>query len=57
MFLRDYFNPPADIRFCEDDDRFIAARSRPVSETISQVANAGMHILRVAEPQPLPLRS
>jgi len=55
MFVRDYYNPPADVRFCEESDAFIAARVQPIGELVSQVAAAGLRIVQVAEPSPLPL--
>ncbi len=55
MFLRNYFRPPADVRWCPETDLMVQSRSYPVSKVIRWHLAAGLAITAVAEPQPLPL--
>lgn len=55
MFVRNYFQPPPDIRFCEDRDEFIASRVYPVSDIVNWVVEAGLQVRQLCEPEPLPI--
>ncbi len=55
MFLRDYFRPPADIRWSPEDDLMVQSRSYPISESLSWFLDSGFTITAVREPEPLPV--
>jgi len=55
MFLRDYFRPPADVRFAADSDLFVRAKTYPLGQTIAWLHQAGLVLERLVEPEPLPI--
>ena len=57
MFLTSYFNPPADVRFTEDEENFIRAEQVPIGTFIDYLLDAGLTIKRVLEPKPIELET
>lgn len=55
MFLRDYFHPPADVRFAAEGDLFVRAKTYPLGLTIDWLRQAGLVLERLVEPEPLPI--
>jgi len=56
MFLRHYFQPPPDVREDPaDDDLIVRAKTYPLGQTIDWLHQAGLQLLRLVEPQPLPI--
>ncbi|MCJ8331171.1 MAG: class I SAM-dependent methyltransferase [Lentisphaeria bacterium] len=55
LFLHDYFNPPADVRFTEDDTVMVRSRAWPISDYVSWVFDANLSLEALIEPQALPV--
>lgn len=55
MFLSDYFEPPREVRFTEDEESFVRTRQYPLSTYINWLIEAGFKIERVLELKPLDL--
>lgn len=55
MFIRNYFNPPADTRFTRDGKEMIHARFYPISTMIRWILNSGLVLEQMLEPSPLPV--
>jgi hypothetical protein len=55
MFVRDYFSPPADVRFAAEGDLFVRARTYPLGQTVDWLRQAGLVLERLVEPAPLPI--
>lgn len=53
MFVTDYFRPPADVRFTEDEENFITAEQIPVGTFIDYLLEAGLTLKKVMEPKPV----
>jgi len=57
IFLRDYFNPPPDVRVTTDGQHSVAARTYSISTMTGWLHESGFTIERILEPQPLPIDS
>ena len=55
MFVTDYFKPPVDVRFTEDEEEFIRAEQIPLGTFIDYIVKAGLTLKKVHEPKPIDL--
>jgi SAM-dependent methyltransferase len=55
MFISNYFEPPREVRFTEDEESFVRTRQYPLSTYINWLVEAGFKIERVLELKPIDL--
>lgn len=55
LFLPDYFNPKPDVRRDKSGRETVRSSFRPLSETANMLIDAGLEIVRVLEPESLPV--
>lgn len=55
LFLNNYFRPPADVRFVAGGEPYACSRAHPISTVIDWLQQAGLRLLRLLEPEPLPV--
>lgn len=55
LFIPDYFRPEPDVRMSLDDETTNAAQYWPLSQVSEWLADAGLVIERMLEPQPFPI--
>ena len=53
MFLTDYFKPPVEVRFTEDEEEFIQARQYPISTYLDWLLSSGLTLVKLVEHQPV----
>ncbi len=57
MFLTNYFEPPREVRFTEDEEHFIRTQQHPISTYINWIIDSGLVLKRVLELRPVDLES
>ncbi|WDE98326.1 class I SAM-dependent methyltransferase [Lentisphaera profundi] len=55
MFVSNYFEPPREVRFTEDEENFIRTRQFPISTYINWIIESGLRLERVLELRPIQL--
>ena len=55
MFLTNYFEPPREVRFTEDEEHFVRTQQHPISSYINCIIDNGLVLKRVLELKPVEL--